>query len=830
MRSLWGAEFEVVNQDKALIKKIKEEKAEAPNVKRLTKSSKIPLKDKLLMIYAEVRRILGVYAENTVVIKTKQQLIDYIDAAIANKVIAIDTETNRSLDPLTCKLMGPCIYTPNQKNAYIPINHTDLEGNRLPWQLTEQDVAEQLRRLNDTTIIMHNGKFDYEVIKCTCGVPLHIDWDTLIAARLLNENEKAGLKSQYIEKIDPGIEKYSIEHLFDIDYELVDPDIFALYAATDAYMTYKLYLYQKAEMEKPENAKLYDLFRNLEMKVLEVVVDMELTGICLDDEYTKRLLAKYQKKAVEAEEKIASEVAQYQEQISQWRTTKEATNKIAKKKSNGEVTYQKSKSEQLKDPVEVTSPTQLAILLYDVLKVPAVDKQNPRGTGEEILSKIDIPLCKLILEKRGLDKLIGTYIDKLPKCISPADHRLHAHFNQLGTDTGRFSSTEPNLQNIPSHAYDIRMMFTAAEGCVFVGGDFSQQEPRLLASYADDKEMIGAYVNNKDLYALIASSVYHNNYEDNREFYPDGSMNPDGKQRRSSVKSLLLGLLYGRGTASIAEQIKKHEGPTTREDVAEAQKITDEFFKSFPQAHKWITETKESAHRLGYVEDLWGRRRRLPNIQLSPYEVSLKEGDLSYFNPLLGTAGSAHVQSDPRIVKYQQLCSTIKSRKEFTTIQSQADEEGVKIVGNTNKIAEAERQSVNARIQGGAASITKRAMIAIHDDPLMKSYGFKLINAVHDELIGECPEQYAEQAKDRLSELMIAAAKPECKTPMKVDVDTFKSWYLDVYSAEVIKEFKKLLDKYPKEESFSKLCESRVELPKEKLYKIVSEVYEEVQA
>lgn len=144
--------------------------------------------------------------------------------------------------------MGLCIYTPNEKNAYVPVNHCTLDGIRLDWQCTEEQIKNQLNRLYDNVDVIqiyHNGKFDYQVLKCTCGWKGRIDWDTMIGARILNENERAGLKGQYIEKIDNSIEKYSIEKLFEgVEYKYVDPYIFALYAATDSFMTYKLYLWQ----------------------------------------------------------------------------------------------------------------------------------------------------------------------------------------------------------------------------------------------------------------------------------------------------------------------------------------------------------------------------------------------------------------------------------------------------------------------------------------------------------------------------------------------------------------------------------------------------------
>lgn len=483
--SLWGDEF-IIEETPKKAKKIKEKIAKPTNLsesemsKKALKASSTSLEDKLALITTNVYRILGRYKDNTVVIRTRQELTEYIDAAILNGIIAIDTETNNSLQPITCKLMGPCIYTPGQKNAYIPLNHIDpYTRERLEWQLTEQDIYEEFNRLDNTLILMHNGKFDYQVIKCTTGKQLKVYWDTMLATRILDENEKnAGLKVQYINKIDPTIEKYSIDHLFEnIEYAVVDPEVFALYAATDAFMTYKLYEWQKKQFEKPEHARIYKVFMEVEMPVMEVAAEMELTGICIDTDYGERLSKKYHDKLDALNAKLQEELAKYDDIIKAWRLTEEATFKPEKiNKKTGEKTFGKSKSEQLDDPVSLTSPTQLAILIYDVLKHPMVDKKSPRGTGEDILKKIDIPLSSLILEQRGLLKLINTYIDKLPQCVCEKTGRLHAQFKQLGADTGRFSSSEPNLQNIPSHEKSIRMLFAASPGHILVGSDFSLQK------------------------------------------------------------------------------------------------------------------------------------------------------------------------------------------------------------------------------------------------------------------------------------------------------------------------------------------------------------------
>lgn len=473
--SLWGEIFEqkdTFSEVQSVLKKLQNPKTTEVSVEKILKSKKTSLKDKLLLINENVQKILGVYKEKTVVIHTREQLRDYIDAAIKNGIIAIDTETNNSLDPLTCKLMGPCIYTPGQKNAYIPINHFNPDTNeRLPNQVTEQDVREEFERLGDTKVLTHNGFFDYQVIKCTTGYTMHVYWDTLIGARMLDENERAGLKIQYIMKIDPSIEKYSIDHLFkDVPYGAVDPDIFALYAATDAYMTYMLYQYQVKQFENPDLKRVFYVFREIEMPLIEIIAEMEMKGIYIDQEYAKRLQDKYAKKSEEVEAAIAKEVEGYSKQIAEWRLTPEANIKPPKKTGEG---LGNSKSELLQDPPSTSSPLQLAILLYDVLKVKSVDKENPRSTGEDALKAIDLPLCKLMLEKRGIDKLRSVFIDKLPAAVNPVDHRLHAHYNTLGTGTGRMSSQDPNIQQIPSHCREVRMMFAAAPGHVFVGGDFS---------------------------------------------------------------------------------------------------------------------------------------------------------------------------------------------------------------------------------------------------------------------------------------------------------------------------------------------------------------------
>lgn len=247
--NMFGEDFSV----KELVKKVKAPKeAKEVSAEQKLKSKKLSLNERLAIINTNVLKVLGKQKANVLVIKDRQTLHNYISAAIAARRIAVDTETNNSLDPVTCKLMGPCFYYPGGKQAYVPLNHRNPDTKeRLSWQLTEKDIAEELERINEAKIdiIMHNGKFDYEVLKCTTGVKCIPTWDTMVCARLLNENELAGLKWQYVNKIDKEQEKYSIDKLFEnIAYADVDPDIFALYAATDAFLTDSLYIVQHNEL------------------------------------------------------------------------------------------------------------------------------------------------------------------------------------------------------------------------------------------------------------------------------------------------------------------------------------------------------------------------------------------------------------------------------------------------------------------------------------------------------------------------------------------------------------------------------------------------------
>lgn len=498
MEGLFGSDFEVSltkskSEVKKLIKKLEVDSTKPAeiNTEKLLKSKKLSIHERLTIITEKVIKTLGKQRHNTIVIRSLNDFSNYIDKAIKVGRIAIDTETNNSLDPITCKLMGLCLYVPGEKQAYIPINHVNVDTNELlPNQLTEKDCRTQLQRLLDNNVftIMHNGKFDYKVIKCTCGIEIAPDWDTMIAAKVLDENEfRAGLKQQYIDKIDPSQEKYDIEGLFEnVPYAYVDPEIFALYAATDSMMTDALYMWQLPKMEEAEAENpalnIYKLFKEVEMPCVQVVAEMELAGINFDIDYANRLRVKYEAQLNEIDEKISEEFKKIEGQIEAWKKTPEAMNParvyVAEKTKmsdekiekmyphldpvlNKRYKIGKSKLDQLDDPISLSSPIQLAILFYDILGLKT--KAEDRSTGEEALTELSKSnqIAKMLLERRGIVKLLDAFINSLPEKVNPKTGKIHCSFHQYGAATGRFSSSEPNLQQVPSHAKNIRMLFTA---------------------------------------------------------------------------------------------------------------------------------------------------------------------------------------------------------------------------------------------------------------------------------------------------------------------------------------------------------------------------------
>ena len=716
--------------------------------------------EKIAAINALVESKLGQYKDDYIIIKEEDVLKDYIDKCIDNGVISIDTETT-GLDPLQDDIVGICIYTPDMPAAYIPVNHISyITGIKVEGQLSKDILGKEFERVNGIEIVMFNASFDIRFMK-QVGVTLHCTWDCYLAARCLNENEGRGsrglkpLHNKYV--LGDKEDAFSFGDLFSgITFDKVPIKTGYIYAAHDAIITYELYQYQKpfldfgsSECTKRHLEDVAWVFHNIEMPCVDAVVEMESIGVEFDFAYNEELKKKYHAILDERENKFHEMCEMYREEIDSY---------------TGDV--------KLEDPVNINSPKQLSVLLFDIIKLEAIDKKTKkptRSTSEEVLKSLDNPVADAILSYREFSTIVDTFIDKLPNCVNPKDGRIHCKFNQYGADTGRFSSSDPNLQNIPSHNKDIRKMFKATDGYVLMSSDYSQQEPKCLAALCreqGDSQMFNTFMQGKDLYSEIASKAFNKPYEQCREFNADGTTNKDGKERRSQAKSILLGVLYGRGVVSISEQL----GTTAKK----AQEIKESVFKGFPAIKKFEEDSINMAKTRGYVKTVCGRKRRLPSMLKPDYEFKWIDGvphddDVLDFDSELSEEVPLDIQR--KYLRKLAACNFKDKRKVFEL----ANSEGVWIIDNT--MDKDTTKVVNARIQGSAADLTKLAMIKLHNDKRLKELGFRLLIPVHDELIAECPEENAKECSQLLAKIMSDAAEEILKMPIKCDVEVTKCWY-----------------------------------------------------
>lgn len=290
----------------------------------------------------------------------------------------------------------------------------------------------------------------------------------------------------------------------------------------------------------------------------------------------------------------------------------------------------------------------------------------------------------------------------------------------------------------------------------------------MTTSYlSNDEKMQQAFRDGKDIYSTVAALSFGKTYEECLEFNSDGTTNSAGKERRTQAKSIVLGILYGRSIPSIAEQLDC--------SIKKAQEIYDKVLASFTGLANFIEQSETQARENGYVETAWGRRRHIPDMQLPKYEFSYISNK-GHYDPLAFDTTSVEVE--PKLVeKYTRAMDKARYAKDRSNVMYEARQEGIKIKDNTFKIAEAERQCVNSRVQGSAADITKLAMLAINNDTKMKELDFHLLIQVHDEVIGECPRENAKEAADRLSYLMRTAPTELIDLPFRCDCSVTTNWY-----------------------------------------------------
>lgn len=453
--------------------------------KLLLGKAKVPLKpvvnrgvaeiyDEVERVFAQVKTLLP-YIEKYELITSIERLQEYMKKVKENGVIAIDTETD-GLNPIDDKIAGVSIYTKGESPAYIPFRHEYYDFN-MDYEVMTHLLKALMR--DKIKILMHNAKFDIRVLYNSFGVKVEAHFDTMIAARLLNENEDSNsLKSLWAKYVLGKTKQFSYSELFEgIKYSIFNPEKVYIYAAIDALMTYELWEFQR-DFFDPTNQKCIEqdlvdtssLFYDIEMKVLHIAADMEERGVNLDMQYVKELKERYQKILYDFEDETIKGLKMHQ---LVWKAN-----------------LTSAQLSKLSDPINIASPQQMTAIIYDglgcVLPPKLLKGGKERSAGKDAIKYLATayPQYASIWEPyanyQKTKTVFSTFIVAIPERVSPTTGKLHTTWNTIGTDTGRFSSRDPNFQNVPSKNKDIRPMFVPHSGNVFVGSDFGKQDLRVL--------------------------------------------------------------------------------------------------------------------------------------------------------------------------------------------------------------------------------------------------------------------------------------------------------------------------------------------------------------
>ena len=539
-----------------------------------------------------------------------QKLCDFFRT---KDILSLDTETT-STNTIDAELVGLCFSVEENKAFYVAIPANRQEA--LQYVNIFKSVYEDEKILK----IGQNIKYDYEILK-KYGVTLQGKiFDTMLAHYVIQPEihhnmdfmaeTLLGYKTIHIEELigEKGKNQKSMRDL--------DPKDVYEYAAEDADIT--LRLRNVLEPKLKEN-NVEDLFWNIEMPLIPVLADMELNGVCLDTEALKETSAIFTERMNQLEQAIYKDAG---------------------------------------ETFNISSPKQVGDILFGKMQIMDKPKKTKTGqyvTSEEVLQSLQgkSPIVAHILDYRGLKKLLGTYIDALPKLINKRTGHIHTSFNQALTATGRLSSSDPNLQNIPVRSEDgkeIRKCFIPEPGCLFFSADYSQIELRIMAHLSKDKNMTEAFREGFDIHAATAAKIWH---KDVNDVLPE---------ERKKAKQANFGIIYGITTYGLAQRMNI--------DNHEARELIDGYFKTFPNVKEYMEKAKEEARGKGYAETIFGRRRYLPDI-------NSKNGTVRGF---------------------------------------------------------AERNAINAPIQGSEADIIKIAMIRIWKRFKKEGIRSKMILQVHDEL------------------------------------------------------------------------------------------------
>ena len=592
-------------------------------------------------------------AHNYKLVENQEDLEKLRDYFLTNEILSLDTETT-STSAIDAELVGLSFAVKEFEAFYVPIPPKREAAVQIVNIFKEVYENEKILKIGQ------NLKYDLEVLR---NYDIHLAgpmWDTMIAHYLIQPELRHNM--DYMAEIYLNYKTIHIDELIgprgknQKSMRDLSPAEVYEYAAEDADITLRLKNKLEPELKKFDCDKL---FYEIEMPLMPVLAEMEMNGVCLDT-------------------------------VSLAETSKQFTNRMNEIEAR---IY-----ELAGETFNIASPKQVGEILFEKLKIVEKAKKTKTGqyvTSEEVLQQLrnKHEIVADILEHRGLKKLIGTYIDALPKLINPTTGHIHTSFNQTITATGRLSSSDPNLQNIPIRGEDgkeIRKAFIPEPGCLFFSADYSQIELRVMAHLSQDPHMIEVFREGKDLHAATAANIYK---KDITEVTRD---------ERTKSKRANFGIIYGITVFGLAERL----------DISrdEAKMLIDGFFTTFPEVHDYMEKSKEVAREKGYVTTLFGRRRYLPDI-------------------------NSH---------------------------------------NATVRGFAERNAINAPIQGTAADIIKVAMIRIHNRFKTEGIRSKMILQVHDELnFSVYPEEKERVEKIVLEEMQQAI---ELTVPLVADSGFGQNW------------------------------------------------------
>jgi len=590
---------------------------------------------------------------------TEEQFAEWLTKLQQASVFAFDTETT-SLDYMQADIVGVSFAVNPHEAAYVPFLHDYPEA---PIQLSRDDVLGRLKPLleSQTSLkIGQNIKYDMSVL-ARHGIHLQgIKYDTMLESYVLNSvgtrHDMDSLAMKYLAHNTIHFEDIAGKGAKQVTFNQIDLAQAAPYAAEDADVTLRLHevLWQKLS----ETPALVEVFEDIEMPLVPVLSAIERNGVLVDGDLLKLQSNGLQEK-LEVLEQQAYEMA-------------------------GEM-------------FNLASPKQIQHIFYEKLQLPILRK-TPKGqpsTAENVLQELalDYPLPKLILEHRSLSKLKSTYTDKLPGQIDGHTGRVHTSYQQAVAATGRLSSTDPNLQNIPVRTEEgrrIRQAFIAPPGFKIVSADYSQIELRIMAHISQDARLIDAFQKGEDIHRATAAEIL--------------GLAPEAvtSEQRRHAKAINFGLIYGMSAFGLARQLG-----VTR---PAAQDYINLYFERYPGVKSYMEQIKQNAQAQGFVETLFGRRLYLPDIHSS----------------------------------------------------------------NAQRRQYAERTAINAPMQGSAADIIKKAMIATHAWLEQSQSPVTLIMQVHDELVFEVPTELLEPSCEQIRTLMEGAAS--LSVPLLVEVGSGNNW------------------------------------------------------